>query len=130
LARAGSLPLGLQAVERRIVAPTVPRRRRPRRGRRLPGPVHDEGSRGGRNALVAVVVLAIVVGALLVNSCESNAHKSALKDYNNSVASLNAQSVSTGTSFFHSMSGPTNNPTGLQNNLSQSATDAANELSK
>jgi hypothetical protein len=73
-------------------------------------------------------VVAIVLIAVLVNSCQTNAHNSALKDYNTSVASLNQKSVNTGARFFSLLSGPLNDPTGLQTNLSQAATDAANEL--
>src|SRR5262249_52641753 len=49
---------------------------------------------------------------------------------NNSVASLNAQSVNTGQSFFNAMSGPTSDPTALQHTLNSTAQDAASELSK
>jgi hypothetical protein len=76
------------------------------------------------------VVVAIVLIAVLVNSCEVNARNSALKDYNNSVASLNAQSVNTGASFFTAMSGPTSDPTALQHTLNTTASDADAELSK
>jgi hypothetical protein len=83
-----------------------------------------------RVVLAGVVVIAIVLIAVLVNSCEVSARNSALKDYNNNVASLNAQSVSTGQSFFHLLSGPISNPATLQNNLAQSLNEADNELSK
>jgi hypothetical protein len=80
--------------------------------------------------LVAGLVIVIVLIALLVNSCEVNARNSALEDYNNSVASLNAQSVNTGASFFNALSGPTSDPTALQHTLNTAANDAASELSK
>jgi hypothetical protein len=80
--------------------------------------------------LAVVVVVAIVLIAVLVNSCETNARNSALEDYNNSVASLNAQSVNTGASFFNALSGPTSDPTALQHTLNTSAQDAATQLSK
>jgi hypothetical protein len=76
------------------------------------------------------VVILIILIAVLVNSCEVNARNSALKDYNNSVASLNAQSVNTGQSFFNAMSGPTSDPTALQHTLNSTAQEAASELSK
>ena len=83
-----------------------------------------------RIVLAVVVVVAIVLIAVLVNSCEVNARNSALEDYNNSVASLNGQSVNTGTNFFNALTGPTTDPTALQHTLNTTANDAASELSK
>ncbi len=82
-----------------------------------------------RIGLAVVVVIAIVLIAVLVNSCETSARNSALKDYNNSVASLNARSVQTGSNFFNVLSGGTSNPTSLQERLSQAVGDATTELS-
>jgi hypothetical protein len=76
------------------------------------------------------VVVAIVLIALLVNSCQVNAHNSSLKDYNTSVAALNQKSVNTGSRFFGLLSGPLSDPTALQTSLNQSAADAATELSE
>jgi hypothetical protein len=81
-----------------------------------------------RIGLAAVVVIAIVLIAVLVNSCETSARNSALKDYNNSVASLNARSVQTGANFFSVLSGGTSDPTSLQQHLNQAVTDAGTEL--
>ena len=81
-----------------------------------------------RIVLAAVVVVAIVLIALLVNSCETSARNSALKDYNNSIASLNARSVQTGANFFNVLSGGTSDPTSLQQHLNQAVGDATNEL--
>ena len=67
-----------------------------------------------RIGLAVVVVIAIILIAVLVNSCETSARNSALKDYNNSVASLNARSVQTGANFFKVLSGGTSDPTSLQ----------------
>ena len=67
-----------------------------------------------RIGLAIVVVVAIILIAVLVNSCEASARKSALEDYNNSVASLNARSVQTGTNFFGALSGGTSTPRPLQ----------------
>jgi hypothetical protein len=80
--------------------------------------------------LAVVVVVVIVLIAVLVNSCEVSARNSALKDYNNNVAALNAQSVSTGTSFFGLLSGSKSNPTSLQNSLNQVGSQAGSELNK
>lgn len=83
-----------------------------------------------RVVLVAVVVIAVVLIAVLVNSCEVSARNSALQDYNNSVASLNAQSVNTGQRFFALLSGPITDPNSVQNSLNQSWSDATGELSR
>jgi hypothetical protein len=80
--------------------------------------------------LVVAVVVAIVLIAVLVNSCEVNARNSALKDYNNSVASLNAQSVNTGRNFFNALSGPTSDPPALSHTLNQAAGEGSSQLSK
>jgi len=73
-------------------------------------------------------VVAIILIAVLVNSCETSARNSALKDYNNSVASLNARSVQTGANFFKALAGGTSDPTSLQTSLSQAANDGLTEL--
>ena len=83
-----------------------------------------------RVGLAIVVIIAIILIAVLVNSCETSARNSALKDYNNSVASLNEQSVQTGSNFFKVLSGGTSNPTSMQQSLSQSVGDATTQLSK
>ena len=116
--------------ETRTEPRSAPRRRRPSRSGRRPRPATSQAILIRRIVLVGVLVLAIVLIAVLVNSCEVNARNNALKDYNNSVASLNAQSVNTGTSFFHALSGPTGDPTALQNNLNQSVSDASSQLHK
>ena len=69
--------------------------RRPRISRRS-GPPH----RRSRSSLVVVIILI----ALAVHSCEVSARNSALKDYNNNVASLIARSNQTGTSCFKILS--------------------------
>ena len=91
--------------ETRTEPRTAPRRRRPSGGgRRSRPPATSQAILVRRIALAVIVVVAIVLIAVLVNSCETNARNNALEDYNNSVASLNAQSVNTGASFFNAMS--------------------------
>jgi hypothetical protein len=82
-----------------------------------------------RIGLAVVVVVAIILIAVLVNSCETSARNSALKDYNNSVASLNARSVQTGANFFKALSGGTSDPTSLQQSLTQASSAGTTELS-
>jgi hypothetical protein len=83
-----------------------------------------------RVGLAIVVIIAIILIAVLVNSCETSARNSALKDYNNSVASLNEQSVQTGSSFFGVLSGGTSDPTTLQTRLNESVSEGLNQLKK
>jgi hypothetical protein len=116
--------------ETRTAPRTAPRRRRPTGGPRRPRPATDQAILVRRVVLVVGVIVAIVLIALLVNSCQVNARNGALKDYNNSVASLNAQSVATGESFFRTLSGPTSDPTALQESLNQSYGEANNQLNK
>jgi hypothetical protein len=81
-----------------------------------------------RIGLVIALVIGIILIAVLVNGCEASARKSALEDYNNSVASLNARSVQTGTSFFTALSQGTSDPTSLSQSLAQAVSSAATEL--
>ena len=83
-----------------------------------------------RVGLAVVVIIAIVLIAVLVNGCETSARNSALKDYNNSVASLNEQSVQTGANFFSVLAGGTGDPTSLNTRLNEAAADGATQLSK
>ncbi|MBO0769816.1 MAG: hypothetical protein J2O48_14130, partial [Solirubrobacterales bacterium] len=115
--------------ETRTPPRTAPRRRRPTGGGRRP-PANSQAILVRRIVLVVGVVVAIVLIAVLVNSCEVNARNSALKDYNNNVASLNAQSVNTGRNFFNAMSGPTSDPTALSHTLNQAAGEGSSQLSK
>ncbi|MBV9606502.1 MAG: hypothetical protein JO027_15405 [Solirubrobacterales bacterium] len=114
--------------ETRTAPRTAPRRRRSTGGTRRPGPATQQAILARRLVLAGIVVVAIILIAVLVNSCEVSARNSALKDYNNSVASLNAQSVNTGHGFFTSLSGPTGDPAALNTSLNQSWSDATNQL--
>jgi hypothetical protein len=116
--------------ETRTAPRSTPRRRRPSGGSRRPGPATQQAILVRRLVLAGAVVVAIILIAVLVNSCEVSARNSALKDYNNSVASLNAQSVNTGSNFFATLSGGTSDPTSLQTSLNQSWTDATKQLDK
>ncbi len=116
--------------ETRTAPRRAPRRRRPTGGGRRPRPATQQAILVRRIILAGVVVVAIILIAVLVNSCETNARNSALKDFNNSVASLNAQSVNTGKSFFGALSGGTGDPTGLQNHINNDLADATSQLGK
>jgi len=108
----------------------APRRRRPTGGGRRRPPATSQAILVRRIVLVVAVVAAIVLIAVLVNSCEVNARNSALEDYNNNVASLNAQSVNTGKNFFNALSGPASDPTALQHTLNQAAGEGSSQLRK
>jgi hypothetical protein len=121
--------------ETRTAPRAAPRRRRPSGGGSRPSgggrrpPTADrQAIMVRRVGLAIVVIIAIVLIAVLVNSCQVSARNNALKDYNNSVASLNARSVQTGTNFFKVLSGGTSDPTSLQQGLSQAAGDGNTEL--
>jgi hypothetical protein len=116
--------------ETRTAPRRAPRRRRPTGGGRRPPAVSGQAILIRRIVLAVVVVAAIVLIAVLVNSCEVSARNSALKDYNNSVASLNAQSVNTSQTFFGLLSGPKSDPTTLQTNLNQTLSEAGTELDR
>lgn len=118
--------------ETRTAPRQTPRRRRPTGGGggRRQRPANTQAILIRRVVLAVVIVVAIVLIAVLVNSCETSARNSALKDYNNNVAAINAQSISTGQSFFGLLSGSKSNPTSLQNSLSEVAHQASTELSK
>ncbi len=115
--------------ETRTAPRAAPRRRRaPTGGGRRPPTADRQSIMVRRIGLVVIVVIAIILIAVLVNGCETSARNSALKDYNNSVASLNARSVQTGTSFFTALSGGTSDPTSLSQSLAQSVSAGTTEL--
>ena len=75
-------------------------------------------------AIVLILVLILVV-ALLVNSCQSNATKTALQNYTNSVSSLNQQSTANGKQLFDQLAQASQSGGGttLQNDINQILTD-------
>ncbi|HTU84845.1 MAG TPA: hypothetical protein VMF57_04675 [Solirubrobacteraceae bacterium] len=123
--------------ETRTAPRQAPRRRRPAGGGgagprrpRAPRSTTSQAILVRRIVLAVIVVVAIVLIAVLVNSCEVSARNSSLKDYNNNVAAINAQSISTGQTFFGLLSGSKSNPTSLQSSLAQVSNQATNELKK
>ena len=96
--------------ETRAAPRAAPRRRRPTGGGgRRPPTTDRQAIMVRRIGLAVVVIVAIILIAVLVNSCQVSARNSALKDYNNSVASLNARLVQIGANFFRVLSGGTTN---------------------
>jgi hypothetical protein len=78
---------------------------------------------------VLVAVILIVLG---VHSCQVSARNSALRDYDNSVASLIARSDQTGRALFSELSGASgsSNQTGLQTQVDQTRQQALAQLSE
>jgi hypothetical protein len=115
---------------------TGPRGRRPS-GPRRPGGPEGPGGRGGaggrrpsreqqsiqvrRAVAIGIVVVAIVLVALLVHSCQVSATNSALQDYTNSVSSLNSQSASNGKQLFTQLAEASGagNAQSVQNEINQ-----------
>jgi len=84
-----------------------------------------------RRAVAAVaLVIVIVLIALGVHSCQVSQRNSALKDYNNNVASVLAQSDQTGSQLFSELAGGngTTNPTGLQYQINETLKSARSQL--
>ncbi len=81
---------------------------------------------------VGIVIVVIILVALLVHSCQSNATKSALEDYVNSVSSLNSQSVANGKQLFTELAqaSAAGNPQSVQNEINQVLSDEKKVYSK
>lgn len=81
---------------------------------------------------VGVVVVAIILIVLGVNSCISSSRITSLKDYNDNVSSLQQQSLQTSKTLFSllSPSAAPSNATGLQNQINQTRQSAENQLNK
>jgi hypothetical protein len=77
--------------------------------------------------VLVVVVILIVLG---VHSCQISARNSGLRNYNDSVASLNQQSVQTSKSLFQLLSGAgSSSATTLQSQIDEARVSADNQLS-
>jgi hypothetical protein len=74
---------------------------------------------------IVLVIVAIVVVALLVHSCQVSATNSALQDYANSVSSLNQQSAANGKQLFTRLgeAQQSGGGTNLQNDINQILSD-------
>ena len=114
--------------ETRVPPGSPPRRRRPSgTGRRPP---RDQQSVQTRRAVLAVVLLiAVVLIALGVHSCQVSANESALKDYTNHVSSLVTQSNATGRQLFGQLSsGGGQSGTAIQTQINGTLSQAEKEL--
>jgi uncharacterized protein YdbL (DUF1318 family) len=85
-----------------------------------------------RTVLAVVVLVAIVLIVLGVHSCQVSARNSALRDYDNSVASLIQRSNQTGHALFSELSGASGstNQTGLQTQINQTRAQALAQLAQ
>jgi hypothetical protein len=79
-------------------------------------------------AAVAIIILLILI-VLGVHSCQVSQTQSALKDYNNSVASIIKQSNQTGHGLFQLLAGASSsNVSGLQNSINEARVNAESQL--
>lgn len=70
---------------------------------------------------IVIIIVAIVLVALLIHSCQVNATNSALQNYTSSVSSLNQQSAANGKSLFTQLTGAAgaSSPTTVRNQINQ-----------
>jgi hypothetical protein len=121
-----------EADEPSVTPRTAPRTRRPSGGggRRPPT---DQQSIMTRRAIAAGVILVfLIVVILLVRSCQNSAHISGLKDYANSVFSIEQQSVNNGRQFFTTLGKGAGNggAQALTTSINDSRVTAQNQLNK
>ena len=120
-----------QAPPPRTTPRTPPRRRRPSgTGRRPPG---DQQTIQARRAVAIVAVLiAIILIALLVHSCQVSARNNSLRSYTSNVNSVNQQSAQTGKSLFGVLgsAGGQGNATSIQNSINQTRESAQAQYNK
>ena len=121
-----------EADEPSVTPRTAPRRRRPlgSGGRRPPG---DQQSILIRRAVAAgLILILLIVVILLVRSCQNSARISGLKDYANSVYSIEQQSINNGRQFFNTLKkgASSGGAQALANSINDSRVTAANQLSK
>ena len=85
-----------------------------------------------RALLAAGVLVAVILIVVGVHSCQVSARNSAMRDYDNSVASLIARSNQTGRTLFSELSGASGstNQTGLQTQVDQTRQQALAQLSE
>jgi hypothetical protein len=103
--------------------------RRPPTGGRGRTPREQQAFLVRRLVAGTIVVVAVILIAIGIHSCEVSQRNTALRDYANSVASLIQRSDQTGKNLFSELSGGASNVTQLQTQLNQTASDAAGELS-
>ncbi len=108
-----------------------PAGRRPPPGRRRP-PGADRKFLVRRAVLAVIVLVALILIVVGVRSCQVSARNSALRDYDNSVASLIQRSNQTGHALFSELSGASgsSNQTGLQTQINQTRAQALGQLSQ
>jgi hypothetical protein len=109
--------------------PRTPRRRRGT-GRRPPGDQQTIQAR--RGIAIVAVLIAIVLIALLVHSCQVSARNNSLRSYTNNVNSVIQQSNQTGTQLFGVLSsgGGQSNATNLQNQINQTRVNAQSQYNR
>lgn len=107
-------------------SPTPPRRR-PSGSRRGPPTSDAQTIRFRRIVALVVIVIFVVAVLLLVHGCQVSAQNSALRNYNNSVATVMQQSDQTGAQLFSELSAGSSATT-LQSQVAETGTSAQSEL--
>ncbi len=104
------------------------RRRRERSGRRPPAVQRRFLVR--RVVLAAAVIVAVILVVVGVHSCQVSARNSAMRDYDNSVASLVQRSNQTGHALFSELSGASgsSSETALQTQINQTRAQTLEQL--
>ncbi len=107
---------------------TASSRRRTTGGRRPPAVQRRFLVR--RAVLALAVIVAVILIVLGVHSCQVSARNSAMRDYDNSVASLVQRSNQTGHALFSELSGASgsSNQTGLQTQINQTRAQTLEQL--
>lgn len=111
--------------------PTTARTRRATRGRRR-RPADQQAILLRRAIAVVVLLGVIVLIALGVHSCQVSQRNSALRTYNNNVASLLQQSNQTSTTLFNQLTsrGGSGGATTLQDQINETRVQADNQLNR
>ena len=106
--------------------PPTPPKRRPSGSRRGP-PGAAQTIRFRRIVALVVIVIFVVAVLLLVHGCQVSAQNSALRNYNNSVATVMQQSDQTGSQLFRELTSGSSATT-LQSQVAETAVTAESQL--
>jgi hypothetical protein len=111
--------------------PTAQRRRRSAGGGRRP-PSEDQSIRVRRAVALVILLIVVILIVIGVSSCQSNARKNSLRDYNNNVSTLITESSQTGQEVFDALSNTAGSGggVGVQSKIAAAANRATNELNQ
>ena len=111
--------------------PTAKRRRRATGGGRRP-PSEEQAIRARRAVALVILLIVVILIVVGVSSCQSNARKNALRDYNNNVSTIITESNQTGQEVFDALSNTSGSggAVGVQSKIAAAANRATNELNQ